>query len=278
MGLASRIVCGSESKPYGWGEVEVKGRGASRTLKGLDSSTNRSLVLREINMRGIISVCAGAFSLSSLAIADYVDVSFLGTGSGQTVKITSPSRTGSLFAGQLRHQLSNGPAGFNGDWITYCTDLAQTVSGSTSQFELVAVDQLPDRGGMGAAKAQAIQDMYTFAAGSQLSNSTSNDLATAFQLAIWEVVSDFDAGGVANNLSMTAGFFTATMNNGAALSAGISAHISALFAAIGANSASDLVGIRSGTRQDQLLQVIPGPGALALAGLGMAVAGRRRRA
>jgi hypothetical protein len=228
-------------------------------------------------MRPIFAFCAGALALSSAANADFVDVVFTGTGAGQTVKISSAARTGSVFAGQLHHTISNGPAALNGDWTTFCTDLAQIVPTSLSQFEVVSITLLPDGAPMGAAKAQAITDMYAYAAGSQLLVSTTNDLATAFQLAIWEVVTDYQIAGPSHNLDITAGGFSATMDNGGALSAGISSHLAQLLGAVGSMGSADLLGIRSGSRQDQILNVVPGPSALAGLVAGFGVVGRRRR-
>lgn len=228
-------------------------------------------------MRPIFVLCASALALSSAASADFVDVVFTGTGQGQTVKIASSARSGSVFAGQLHHSISNGPSYLNGDWTTFCTDLAQIVPTSLSQFEVVSITLLPDGAPMGAAKAQAITDMYAFAAGAQLLASASNDLATAFQLAIWEVVTDYQIAGPSHNLDVTAGGFSATMNDGSALSAGISSHLSQFLGAVGSMGSADLLGIRSGSRQDQILNVVPGPSALAGLVAGFAVAGRRRR-
>ncbi|MFO0783617.1 MAG: hypothetical protein U0636_08020 [Phycisphaerales bacterium] len=226
-------------------------------------------------MRILATVSACALAATSLASADFVDMQFVGTGAGQVVKITSPSRTGNLWVGQILHVISNGPANLNGQWITYCADLGQTVSGSPVPYEIVPVAAIPDSAPMGAAKAQAIADMYAYANGSQLLPTTSNDLAAAFQLAIWEVVADYTGVGPTLGLDMTSGNFAATMTDGSPLSAGIAGYVASLLGAVGTNASRDLIGLRSGSYQDQILEV-PGPGALALAATAGLVARRRR--
>lgn len=228
-------------------------------------------------MRAIIFMSAGALALASAANADFVDVQFLGTGNGRNLKIYSPGYTGNVFVGQLEHRLSNGPAYLNGDWMTYCTDLAQYVSSSVSQFELVSASALPDGAPMGAAKAQAIADMYAFGGGAQLLSTTSNDMAAAFQLALWEVIVDFDLPGPSHNLNVGAGLFRATMTNGDALEAGIAGHLASFLGSIDSSSSQVLYGLRSGSRQDQLVQIVPGPGALACTALVSAIGSRGRR-
>lgn len=226
----------------------------------------------------LVSVIAGLASASA-ARADFVDVSYQGKQQGRTVKVTSALLTGDVFAGQLRHTLSDGPSGLNGDWISFCTDLAQHVSQSASSYEIVDASLLPDGGAMGAAKAQAIADLYAHAGGLQLLTTTSDDLACAFQLALWEIITDYNGESDGYGLDVTAGGFKATKTNGDALSAGVMAELTSLFAAVGVagGSTDSLIGLRSGSKQDQLIYV-PGPGALALAGLAIGGLGRRRRA
>lgn len=226
----------------------------------------------------ILAVAAALVSAAGLANADMITVQFTGTQRGQNVRIASPGHNGNVFAGQLKHTLSNGPAELNGAWITYCTDLAQYVSSNPAQYEVVDVALVPGYAPMGADKAAAVRDLYIYAAGSQLSTTTSNDLATAFQLAVWEVITDFNAAGSNYGLSITSGAFSATRTNGNALASGITTQLNSLFAAIGNQPSSPiaLLGIKSANHQDQLIP-IPAPGAAALAGLGVLCLSARRR-
>ncbi|MBM4112721.1 MAG: hypothetical protein FJ253_05000 [Phycisphaerae bacterium] len=210
------------------------------------------------------------------ATAETVSMRYDGTGAGSQVKITSALFNGNAFAGQI-HQTISGGSSIDGSWITFCTDLSQHVSGSFNPFEIVTVDFLPSGSPMGAAKANAIRDLYAYAGGSQLLDSTANALAAAFQLALWEVLVDFDDSADGHALDITAGGFSATKTNGDAFSATLMSHLSSLFGAIGTvdSSGVQLVGLSSGQHQDQII-VIPAPAALALVGAA-AITRRRRR-
>lgn len=222
---------------------------------------------------------------AGLAHADVINVQYTGTGAGSNVAITSPSFNGNVFAGQLKHTLTNGTgaaAAYNGNWLTYCTDLAQHVTSTTKTYDVVSITQLPDSSPMGAAKANAIRSIYNMANTTQSRSDTTSDLATAFQLAVWEIVTDFNPALANDGLSISSGAFRATRTNGSALSSGVLAQLNNLFsaAALGAGG-TDLVGIRSGSYQDQILPIanpVPAPGSAALATLGLLCCGGRRRA
>ncbi|MBI1189321.1 MAG: hypothetical protein GC200_01385 [Tepidisphaera sp.] len=230
---------------------------------------------------GMFSVAALAL-VAGLAEADTINVKFTGTGAGSNVHITSPSYNGDVFAGQLKHTLSDGTgaaAAYNGNWLTYCTDLAQHVTSNTKTYDVVSITLLPDSSPMGAAKANALRSIYNTANSTQSSSATSNDLATAFQLAVWEIVTDFNPAAANDGLSITAGSFRATKTTGAALSSGVMTQLNNLLtsAALGAGG-TDIVGIRSGSYQDQILPItVPAPGSAALASLGLLCLGGRRR-
>ena len=111
---------------------------------------------------------------------------------------------------------------------------------------------------VGFARQQAIFDVFHAAAGRQYTATI--DDATAFQLAIWEVVYNFSATAPNHGLSLTSGSFTVTMPGGAALSSSIMQKVNALFAAIGSNSAgTNILGLQSGQFQDQLFNTVLGP-------------------
>lgn len=214
--------------------------------------------------------------LASAATAEVVQMKYDGKGAGQNVKIESGLFSGDVFAGQLKHTIT-GSSSLDGSWITFCTDLAQTVHGSFASWTVVPVELLPQGMPMGGAKADAIRDLYAFAAGSQLLESTSNAFAAAFQIAIWEVIMDFDPDATDRGLSVASGALKVTKTNGDPLGSGVMGHLASLFGAIGMVDASgvELAGLASAQHQDQLI-VIPSPGALALIAVA-AMAGRRRR-
>lgn len=232
---------------------------------------------------GIIAA-AVVVAAAGAAQADTIDVRYLGTGAGSSVRITNNGSSRNLFAGQLRHTLTNGTglgATLHGTWVTFCTDLNQSVTSTTRTYDVVDVAQVPNWGPMGIARANAIRDMYAYANGSQLvPGSATNALATAFQLAVWEIVTDFNPSVGVASLSLSSGGFRATRTNGSSLSSAVMGHVNALFGSIGAAPTGgnvSILGIRSATAQDQIVP-IPAPGAFALTSLGcVCLAGRRRR-
>ncbi len=226
---------------------------------------------------------AAAALVSSAAIADTVDVKFLGTGAGTSVKINLGGNANNVFAGQLYHQFSNGTgkgAELNGTYITFCTDLTEYVTSTTKSYNVVSIAAMPNSSPMGAAKAQAIADLYAYGAGQQLITTAANDYAAAFQIAIWEIVSDFNPFAANNGLNLTAGSLKVTKTNGSALSSSITNTVAAMFAALGTNSShGGILGVSRNGSQDQLVVVpLPTPGLLALAGFAGVVALRRRLA
>ena len=203
-------------------------------------------------------------------------------GKGRDVRVTYGSTTKNVFAGQLNFRLSNGTgaaSALNGDWVTFCTDLAQGTNSTNRSFDVVPLAQVPNGGPMGGMKAAAIMDLYTFANGQQLAANANQDLAAAFQIAVWEIVRDYDFTQGSSSLSLASGDFKATGKNGNTLSSAIAGHVSSLFASIGSSTgSSSLLGLRNGSSQDQVLPVpAPGPAVLAAAA-GLLALPRRRRA
>lgn len=100
-----------------------------------------------MKIRSTIIAIAGIGAFASFASAGpTVDVKFLGTGAGQTVTMTLNGNSTNVFAGQLKHQLSNASSGFswlNGIHLTYCTDLAQYVTSSTKTYTIEAIENMP---------------------------------------------------------------------------------------------------------------------------------------
>ncbi len=226
-------------------------------------------------MRTLTCVAVGALAMTAAASADQVDLVYTGAGAGQWVTVVSPGYNGDLYAGQINVNIANsGGWNLDGNWIVFCSDLYQTVYDNYSKYQVMALQDIPLSDPMGIVKANAIRDMYTAAAGFQYTND--NDFAAAFQLAIWEIVYDFN-GGIKTLADIYGGAFQATAIGGGALNGGMSAALTFLFASIGnTNQSAQLLGLGSEFWQDQIIEV-PGPGALSIGALSVLMAGRRRR-
>jgi hypothetical protein len=210
---------------------------------------------------------------------------FVGVGAARVVRTTIGSETIDCYAGQLLHSFSNGTgvaAGLTGTKATYCTDLTQTVTSSGDLYTVAPISSLPQSAGwspMGAARAQAVYDLYAAAGGQQSAANANADFAAAFQIALWEIAYDYT--GAASSLDLTTGNVRVKNTNNTALSGAILADVTMLFSHIGANVAQQgLLGFANGRSQDQILevQVAPLPAALpaGLACLGLVAVARRR--
>lgn len=220
----------------------------------------------------ILSALAASAAFATLATADTVDVYATGLGAGMNVSTILNGNVRNGFAGQINLSLSNSVGNnVDGSWIAYCTELDQHifVPGNAGTYSQTSVASLPDPGpAMGAARADAIARMYFAAGGAQFG--ADNEFCAAFQVAIWEVANDF--GGSVGLGDLSGGAFTAS-----GLTANMQSYLSALFAAASGNgSQALLLGLGSGTNQDQIIQ-LPSPGALALMGAAGLVNLRRRR-
>ncbi len=228
-----------------------------------------------------LAAAIATIAACGLANAGVVTVQFTGSGQGRSVHVSSPEFNGNVFAGQLKHTISGGvgdDAEYNGNHVTFCTDLSQRVTSTPRVYEIVGLDDMPNSTPMGDSKADAIRKMYDFASGTQLLSTASTDLGAAFQLAVWEIITDYNPSIFGGNLSVTSGSFRATKTDGGSLWSGVQSHLAALLGAATTegNGSSFVAGIRNSGYQDQIVP-IPAPGSVALAGLGvLCLTGRRR--
>lgn len=227
----------------------------------------------------LIAILAASTVVASAASADTVRLQFDSTGNGRNVRVSLNGDAFNCFAGQLIHNFSNGngaAAGLTGSHITFCSDLMQSVSSGGSTYTVTGIQNLPGGGAMGVNRMQAIYDMYSAAGGSQMGSD--DDMAAAFQLAIWEVIYDYDGANV-GSLNLASGSFKARNTLGLALSSAIATRAATLFSAIGSNAAqTGLLGLGNGSYQDQIVQLVPVPPAVlaGIAGLGLVGYVRRR--
>lgn len=226
-------------------------------------------------------VCAAAAAAPALSVmADTIDVRWTGTLAGQMVNVQFDGNPMEVFMGQLAHEFSNGTgaaAAFNGNQVTYCTDLTQIVTGDGATYDLLTVPQLPVSVGelpMGLTKAQAIYDIFAVHGSAAVGLGAMNSSAAAFQAAIWEIAYDYDAGAGLSSIDLSAGRVRISNTDMSPLAADVVSAMGSIISAIGSNG-DPLLGVGHNTFQDQLF--VPAPGALTLAGLGMTLAARRRR-
>jgi hypothetical protein len=242
-------------------------------------------------MRQVIFITAIA-GTACVASADVINVNFVETGAGRTITVRQFDSMGSqlnsrsLFAGELIHTITGGTganAALNGDFATFCADITEPVSRSASaEFSVVDIASIPVTNSlmpaMGADKALAIRSIFTEGVERTRGSGMSNDFAAAFQLMIWEIVSDFDASIGVASLSASEGELRFQNRSDGTLTNGVASEFETLRSRIAAGDDlfSGLLGVASAGLQDQLV-VIPTPATMALAGFGGLLAVRRRR-
>ncbi len=224
-------------------------------------------------------------AVAGIAAADTIQMRYTGGGKGSVVRIYHPTATMNVFAGQMNQSLINpvGPQAqaIAGNHVTFCGDVAQYVTREYQDFTLTDIANIPNNTPVGADRAAAIRDIFNYAGINILTAEATNNAATAFQLAIWEVMHDYNPLSGLSSISLASGNFRSTKTDGSALGSGIMAQFNAFIGSIGAESANrmSLVGLTHPGSQDQILAMaIPAPGSAALAGLGtLCLAARRRR-
>lgn len=239
-------------------------------------------------MRGVLPIAVGMGLCASGAFADTVNLAFVGSGAGRSVQMKLGSLTQNVFAGQLRHSFTSpvGPAAaqLSGNTlVTFCTDASEYVRSVSSTYTVTPIPDLPVSTGwpsMGAARAQAVYDLYAAAAGSQLGSTADADFAAAFQVLLWEIVYDFN--GARTSLDTLNGTMQTRSTSGGALTDAITGYFNTLADTVVAITASQtsLIGLSRLGGQDQIVQVqlipLPAPVLLGAVGLGTLAVARRR--
>lgn len=236
-----------------------------------------------MNTRRLVVAAAIAALTAPAALADSGEMRYLGKGMGRNVKINVSGNTLDVFAGEMRHEVRNTTglaSSLNSTLITYCIELTQHVSTNWKPFTL---ERVTTNGvnPLSAAKESALGDLFAYTNFAIANNQFGNDMAAAFQVAIWEVITDYDDVQGRSSLNITQGDFKASNTNGSPLSAAVSLHLEDMLDAIGnIEPLGILYGMYSSGTQDQIIR-IPGVPLPTAAGLGMAglltVIGVRRR-
>jgi hypothetical protein len=232
---------------------------------------------------------AGVLALTSAACADTVDLSYTSQNYGRAIHVTLGQQQYDSFAGRLYFN-ATGLAGHSGSTriTTFCVDLLQTQSTASNPYTTSSVATLSGNTGLtnlGYAKQQAIYDIFQAAAGREYTLGL--DYATAFQVAVWEVVYDYNPNLPGYGLNVATGTFRATAPGQSSLSASITQKVLFLLGSVGAHAgAGHIGGFRSLAFQDQVTDMdmmspatvpLPRGVVLGLTGLGLMAAGKRRR-
>lgn len=223
----------------------------------------------------------GAIALvSGSAHAGMVEMRQVGVGLGGGVRTSLGGNVLEVFAGQIAHEFRNGVGTgvqFDGQTLmTYCTELTQHVTQDWMVYDVTDIASAPVPGpAMGAAKAQAIQNMLSLLVSETNAGRFSADMATGFQIAVWEVVYDFDPNAGRASVDITTGDLLVSDVGGGVLGAGAAMKVNEFLDHIALAGVEILpYAFVNEARQDQ---IIPTPGSLALAGVGGLLMARRRR-
>jgi hypothetical protein len=215
--------------------------------------------LEEKSMKKLAPAVCLWFVFSTAAFASttvqFIDVY------GQTVNVISPYYSGGVNAG-IYH--------INMDSIlrnSFCIDIADWVATEPQPYSVLPLEDTPDpvAGPMGIAKATAIGKLWAMA----YSPTMTQNQAAAFQLAVWDCVTDLDYNVTSGNFRVSGGDYgaQALLNN------------LQTYSGAGAN----LLGLSSPNYQDYVIAgppaSVPVPGAMGLGSLGLGVLGwlRSRR-
>ncbi len=261
----------------------------------------RILGNRKLKTRNAV-IALSALCCSSVLHADVEDVTLaqLGAGSFQMVAVKKSNSwdvaTGlenfyNLRAFEHEWVFTDG-ANEESSFITHCVEIYQGVTvGASYMFDVVAVESVPERpnggwpGNMGDERARLLRDLYAdwanpASGGVNGSVSDRDDIASAFQLMVWEITHENFSAELAEDMVDQISFDLGAIQrefDGSSQDA-VGNYLTQMTASLsdGPLQFADLVGWTEGSAQDQS-RFVPGPaGVMALAG-GLVALGRRRR-
>ncbi len=211
--------------------------------------------------------------VGSVASADVVSFQFAGVSRGNNVGIAvNGGSYQNVFSGSVIHNIDGQRT------VTFCIDPDQYAQKGTTVFERESLaDALSHRGGA-LAKAWAIAEM-AHAAGPDIWTETADkNLASAFQIAVWEVVMDLDAEIGLSSLSLSGGAFKAQGTSNSSLSSGVSSIVNQLFGSISFDSMKlgKFEAYTNSAHQD-FMTMVPAPGSMLLSLAALPLIATRRR-
>ncbi len=212
------------------------------------------------------AIAAGILAISAgLAGADIVQFEFLGTVAGTSMQTTlDGTRDRDGYAGSILHAVDGIES------ITYCAEIRQSASFGIENFEAVDPTAAFTRdAGIGRVVAE-LGDI----AGDAVWGAGASDIdAAAFQIALWEVIEDYDSGLGAASIDLSSGAFIST-----GIQAGLDRAQQWLdLLQFDRADASGYTAYVNDQYQDFIGRTIPTPGALAIAAVGAPLLASRRR-
>jgi len=116
----------------------------------------------------------------------------------------SSSNGAGMLSFDIAKVIGAGPLQLGSSFLSFCVEFSQSISYNAKvNFTLLSAGNV-----FGTAKADAITRLFT-GFGSQVNSSSTS---AAFQLALWELIDDFDSSNW-NSLQLTSGKFRVTSNN-----------------------------------------------------------------
>ena len=223
-------------------------------------------------MNKSIFALATVASAAAVSQAGPVLFDFEGTSRGKNITISygdasDPVFEGKVFAGSILHQVDEAMM------HTYCIDPEQLAQTGATNFEKATLDRGLLKRSQAQARSNTLAELADLAGPSIWTSNASTLAAAAFQVAAWEVVSDYDASLGASSFDFSDGLFRSWGNSNVISAA------SSLLAQLNFDrtDASGYSAFLHGTHQDFMGQAVPGPGALAVAFVGLPLMASRRR-
>jgi hypothetical protein len=223
-----------------------------------------------MQIRTLCGVAAAA-TLAASAAAGPVSFDYVGPGSTEWVRLSVDGVESNVLAGSFVHLLEGQRV------MTYCLDPDQAALEGPGTFDLVGLaGGLAGRGDVNDRK-QAILRMANQAGPGLFADLPDTELAVAFQMAVWEIVIDFDPVVGRASLDINTGDLIVTRTNGNAIGGGAAAAAQLLLdaAVFGDTGGLDFIALTDPEHQDFF--TVPTPGALALLAVAAPAAIRRRR-